>query len=241
MHAQRAARCLDRTQQALVRRQGVTLSSLRDRGAFPGGGRLIDENRYCSSLLGHGLCCLCGAISGSFAHLRLGPLPGNGSPLSVTGSDGTIFTFSYAVPGDSQFESFSSGGESFPVGTSFLTPGLGRRAPVAISFSTPLHAVTIPVASGNGSNYVSTVSYYNGTTLLSSSSLAGNLANGAPRFRTDQLVTSAPISLTSDSAFGCTSNIGPIGYSVSAVPLPPSLPMFGAAILGLGAFGYRMG
>lgn len=166
--------------------------------------------------------------------------PGNGSPLSVTGSDGTIFTFSYAVPGDSQFESFSSGGGSFPVGTSFLTPGLGRRAPVAISFSTPLHAVTIPVASVNGSNYVSTVSYYNGTTLLSSSSLAGNLANGAPRFRTDQLVTSALISLTSDSAFGYTSNIGPIGYSVSAVPLPPSLPMFGAAILGLGAFGYRM-
>ena len=163
--------------------------------------------------------------------------PGTGVPLSATGSDGTGFAFAYSVPGASQFQAFKSGGGfGFSAGTFFLAPGLGRSAPLTVSYSTPLSSISIPLASGNGNNYVSTVSFYDGSDLLKTFNMPGNTSSPATVFSFNQLSTSAVLGISSSDAIdGFTSNIGPISYSVAPVPLPPALPMFGAALLGIAA------
>ena len=166
--------------------------------------------------------------------------PGTGVPLSVSGSDGETFTFS--AGSGSQFEAFQSGGGgSYAQGTYFLAPGLGNDTPINVAFSSPIYSITIPVSSDRvgDSPYTSTVQFYNGSSLLDSITESGNAQNPAETFSFNKAITSAIISTSANSPFGYTQNIGPISYSVSSVPLPPALSMFGVALLGLGTIGLR--
>ena len=168
--------------------------------------------------------------------------PGTGIPLSVTGSDGDVFTFE--AGSGSQFESFASGFVgSYPLGTYFLAAGLGNTTPITVSFSNIITSIEIPVSSDRVGNspYSSTVNFYDGTKLVDSVTKAGNTLNPAEVFKYEGAITSAVISTLVDSSyapFGYTQNLGPLTYSVSSVPLPASAPMFGAALLVLGGIGY---
>ena len=165
-----------------------------------------------------------------------------GDPVSVTGSDGTVFTFS--AGSDAQFQSFNSGfSGSFPIGSSVLTAGLGNTSPITISFSQPISSIALPVASDRVGNspYTTTVDFFNGAALVDSVTQNGNAANPAEVFSFDGPLTSAVVSTTvaaADAPFGYTQNIGAFSYNVSAVPLPSSAPLFGAALLGFGMIGY---
>lgn len=172
--------------------------------------------------------------------------PGTGVPLSVTGSDGTVFTFS-AGP-SSQFESFASGGGgSFPAGTFFLAPGLGNTTPINIAFSAPVTSFTVPVSSDRvgDTQYTSTVSFFNNGLLINAISGSGNTQYPASTFSANGLYTSASISTqvpAQYAAFGYTQNIGPITYqTVLGTPGPIAgaglVPLFGLA--GAYLFGRR--
>ena len=168
--------------------------------------------------------------------------PGTGNSISVTGSDGTVFTFS-AGP-NAQFQSFNSGFPgSFANGTSVLTAGLGNASPITISFSQPIFSIALPVASDRVGNspYTTNVDFFNGSVLAESLTKMGNAMNPAEVFSFNGPLTSAVVSTTvaaADAPVGYTQNIGSFNYNVSAVPLPASAPMFGAAILALAAVGY---
>lgn len=170
--------------------------------------------------------------------------PGPGNPLSVTGSDSNVFTFSAGA--SSGFEAIQSGGiGSFPSGTYFLNPGLGLAdAPTTVSFASPISSISLLVSSDRvgDSPFSTTVNFFDGGSLVDSITKAGNTLNPPATFSFNGALTSVVISTTVDSAyatFGYTQNIGEITY-VSSVPLPASAPMFGAALLALGAVGYGM-
>lgn len=166
--------------------------------------------------------------------------PGTGVPLSVTGSNGDVFTFS-AGP-SSQFEAFESGGTgSFPAGTYFLAPGLGNTTPIDVSFSSPVSSISIPVSSDRTGNspYTSTVKFFDGASLVDTITLSGNTLNPPEVFTYDGATTRVDISTSASSPFGYTQNIGPIGYDLTATPLPAALPLFAGGLGALGLFGWR--
>ena len=166
--------------------------------------------------------------------------PGTGVPLSVTGSDGKVFTFS-AGP-SSQFEAFKSGGiGSFPAGTYFLAPGLGNTTSIDVSLSSPVSSISIPVSSDRTGNspYTSTVKFFDGALLVDTITLSGNTLNPPEVFTFDGLTTSVDISTSATSPFGYTQNIGPIAYDLAATPLPAALPLFAGGLGALGFFGWR--
>ena len=164
--------------------------------------------------------------------------PGTGVPLSVTASDGTVFTFS-AGP-SSQFQSFTSGGiGSFPAGVTFLAAGLGNSAPINVSFSVPLSSISIPVSSDRVGNspFTSTVQFFNGASSVGSSTQSGNTLNPPLTFSfSGAATTSALISTSAMSLFGFTQNIGPITFERASSVVVPG-PIAGAGIPALMALG----
>ena len=184
-----------------------------------------------------------GAAQASAATLAFDAVtfPGTGAPLSVTGSDGTVFTFT--AGSSSQFQATQSGGiGSFPAGAFFLSPGLGNTTPINVSFSSPLTSISIPVSSDRvgDSPFTSTVQFFNGASLISTLTQSGNTQNPPLLFTSAGLFTSILISTLVDNApFGFTQNIGAITYSVSAVPLPASLPLFVSGLAGLALLARR--
>ena len=195
-----------------------------------------------SAVLVAGLALCGGAVQASASTLSFADVqfPGTGVPLSVTGSDGTIFTFT-AGPA-SQFEAFQSGGiGSFPAGQFFLSPGLGNVTPINVSLSAPVTSISLPVSSDRvgDSPFTSTVQFSDGATSVDTITQSGNTLTSPSIFNYGGEVTSFIISTSVASApFGYTQNIGAISYNVSSVPLPASAPMFGAAVVALGLAGY---
>jgi hypothetical protein len=197
---------------------------------------------------------LCAAMAvGTLAHAQAATVTfntnnvvftGTGMPVSVAGSDGTVFTFD-AGP-TAQFQSFNSGFPgSFPIGSPVLTTGLGNTSPLTITFSQPIFSIALPVASDRVGNspYTTTVDFFNGSDLVDSITQMGNAMNPADVFSYRGAITSATIETLvapGDAPFGYTQNIGAFSYNVSSVPLPASAPMFGAALLALAATGYSL-
>ena len=165
--------------------------------------------------------------------------PGTGQPLSVAGSDGTVFTFS-AGPA-SQFQSFQSGGiGSFPAGAFFLGAGLGNSAPISISFSSPLSTVTIPVSTDRvgDSPFTTTVDFLNGSSIVDTFTQSGNTLNPPLTFSSSGLFSGISISTIADAPFGFTQNLGSINYSAAvAVPGPLAgagiVPLFGLGLIAM--------
>lgn len=203
------------------------------------------KNKFAAFLLSAAF--LANAVPAFAATVTFDPTfePGTGNPLLVTGSDGNVFTFS-AGP-SSQFEAFQSGGSgSFPVGTTVLNPGLGlANTPTTIAFAAPISFISFLVSSDRvgDSPFSTTVNFFDGASLVDSITKLGNTLNPPALFDFSGALTSVVISTTVDapySASGYTQSIGGITYNVSSVPLPASAPMFGAALLALGAVGYGM-
>lgn len=163
--------------------------------------------------------------------------PGTGAPLSVTGSDGTVFTFT--AGSSSQFQSTQSGGiGAFPAGSYFLSPGLGNTTPINIAFSSALTAFSIPVSTDRvgDSPFTTTVNLFNGATLANTSTQSGNVLNGPLTFAATGLFTSASISTLANSPFGYTQNLGSITYTSRAATAVPG-PIAGAGLIPLAGLG----
>lgn len=202
------------------------------------------------------------AVIGSF-----GPASAFTLDFGTLGPDytnfGTDTPFKVAAPGNeqitftaagSQFELYTQGStlanNQFANGTHVLSAGL-TNSPVTLSFSKPLEELSFSASSLRYGTYTATFSLFDGTTLLDtvviSSDLESSGSGPLPSIdlsgfgATRQRITSAVIAIDQPSNFfGGAVLLGPVSYTLSAVPLPASAPMFGAALLALGAIGYGM-
>lgn len=175
------------------------------------------------------------AATASFENVQF---PGTGQPLLVTGSDGTVFTFT--AGSSSQFQSFQSSGiGSFPAGSFFLAPGLGNMTPINIGFSSALTSFSIPVSSDRtgDSPYTTTVQFLSGGMVVDTQTKSGN-ANALPlTFSSIGLFNSVGIStFVADAPFGYTQNLGSITYTTAAAVPGPLAGAGLLPLLGLAAF-----
>jgi hypothetical protein len=161
-------------------------------------------------------------------------------------SDGTVGWNPYGQGALSQWLSIGGAG-----GTSFDGNGYASAELDIAGGATSLSFVW------GSPSWTNTVTLYNGNTVVGSAMAdgAGDIyAYDASNVSTSSIVdaslanTDGPgdlVTITSDLAFTkavLTTNDGAGGFEVSdisAVPLPPGLPMFASALLGLGLLGFR--
>ena len=168
---------------------------------------------------------------------------GTNIPLQVSAPGGETISFSAS---GSQFETYRQGSSladnQFANGTSVLSEGF-TNSPVTIAFSSPIDSLNFAASSLRYGTFSALLNVYSGSSLISTTTFYSDLEQGksgpTPIFSAFAPgITSATLSIDSSNSFGGSALIGPVSYTLSPVPLPATLPMFGAALAVLGACGY---